>query len=38
MRIVFSDDGRDFQRRGWAELVEDDPAGTFFHTPGYLKI
>jgi CelD/BcsL family acetyltransferase involved in cellulose biosynthesis len=38
MRIVFSDDGRDFQRRGWAELVDADPAGTFFHTPGYLKI
>src|SRR6266487_1630583 len=38
MRIVFSDDGRDFQRRGWAELVDADPAGTFFHTPGYLKL
>ncbi len=38
MRIVFSEDGRDFQRRGWAELVEADPAGTFFHTPAYLKL
>jgi CelD/BcsL family acetyltransferase involved in cellulose biosynthesis len=38
MRIVFSDDGRDFHRRGWQELVEADPAGTFFHTPGYLKL
>ena len=38
MRIVFSDDGRDFQRRGWRELVEADPAGTFFHTPEYLKL
>jgi CelD/BcsL family acetyltransferase involved in cellulose biosynthesis len=38
MRIVFSDDGRDFHRRGWAELVEADPAGTFFHTPAYLKL
>jgi CelD/BcsL family acetyltransferase involved in cellulose biosynthesis len=38
MRIVFSDDGRDFQRRGWRELVESDPAGTFFHTPEYLKL
>jgi len=38
MRIVFSEDGRDFHRRGWHELVEADPAGTFFHTPGYLKL
>jgi CelD/BcsL family acetyltransferase involved in cellulose biosynthesis len=38
MRITFSEDGRDFQRRGWAELVEADPAGTFFHTPDYLKL
>ena len=38
MRIVFSDDGRDFQRRGWRELVEADPAGTFFPTPESLKL
>jgi CelD/BcsL family acetyltransferase involved in cellulose biosynthesis len=38
MRITFSEDGRDFQRRGWRELVEVDPAGTFFHTPEYLKL
>ena len=38
MKITFSEDGRDFHRRGWAELVEADPAGTFFHTPGYLKL
>ncbi len=38
MRISFSEDGRDFHRRGWAELVAADPAGTFFHTPGYLKL
>ena len=38
MRIAFSEDGRDFQRRGWAELVDADPAGTFFHTPEYLKL
>ena len=38
MRISFSEDGRDFQRRGWAELVEADPSGTFFHTPAYLKL
>ena len=38
MRIVFSEDGRDFHRRGWHELVEADPSGTFFHTPAYLKL
>jgi CelD/BcsL family acetyltransferase involved in cellulose biosynthesis len=38
MRIVFSEDGRDFHRRGWHELVEADPGGTFFHTPAYLKL
>lgn len=38
MRVVFSEDGRDFHRRGWHELVVADPAGTFFHTPGYLKL
>jgi CelD/BcsL family acetyltransferase involved in cellulose biosynthesis len=38
MRIEFSEDGRDFQRRDWAALVDADPAGTFFHTPGYLKL
>jgi CelD/BcsL family acetyltransferase involved in cellulose biosynthesis len=38
VRIVFSDDGRDFHRRGWRELVDADPAATFFHTPEYLKL
>jgi CelD/BcsL family acetyltransferase involved in cellulose biosynthesis len=38
MRIEFSEDGRDFHRRGWHELVQADPAGTFFHTPAYLKL
>src|ERR1041385_8574981 len=38
MRITFSEDGQDFQRRGWHELVEADPAGTFFHSPDYLKL
>jgi CelD/BcsL family acetyltransferase involved in cellulose biosynthesis len=38
MRIAFSEDGRDFQRRGWRELVDLDPAGTFFHTPEFLKL
>jgi len=33
MQITFSEDGRDFHRRGWAELVDVDPAGTVFHTP-----
>ena len=38
MRIVFSEDGRDFQRRDWTDLVRVDPAGTFFHRPAYLKL
>ncbi len=38
MRIIFSEDGQDFQRRGWAELVDADPSGTFFQTPDYLKL
>ena len=38
MRISFSDDGRDFQRRDWSSLVPSDPDGTVFHTPDYLKL
>jgi CelD/BcsL family acetyltransferase involved in cellulose biosynthesis len=38
MRIVFSEDGRDFQRRDWSDLVDRDPAGTIFHRPAFLKI
>jgi CelD/BcsL family acetyltransferase involved in cellulose biosynthesis len=38
MRIVFSEDPRDFVRRDWSNLVTVDPAGTFFHTPGFLKL
>jgi CelD/BcsL family acetyltransferase involved in cellulose biosynthesis len=38
VRVVFSDDGQDFQRRDWSPLVDADPAGTFFHTPDYLKL
>ncbi len=38
MEIVFSDDGRDFVRRDWSNLVTADPAGTFFHTPQFLKL
>ncbi len=38
MHIVFSEDGRDFTRRDWSNLVTADPAGTFFHTPQFLKL
>lgn len=38
MDVVFSEDGRDFARRDWSSLVTADPAGTFFHTPQYLKL
>jgi len=38
MRITFSEDGRDFQRRDWTHLVLADPGGTFFHLPSYLKL
>jgi CelD/BcsL family acetyltransferase involved in cellulose biosynthesis len=38
MEIVFSDDGRDFVRRDWSNLVTADPAGTFFQTPQFLKL
>ena len=38
MDIVFSEDARDLVRRDWSNLVTADPAGTFFHTPGFLKL
>jgi len=38
MDIVFSEDPRDLVRRDWSTLVTADPAGTFFHTPGFLKL
>ena len=38
MQVRFSSDGTDFVRRDWTALVEADPAGTFFHTPAYLKL
>src|SRR5205814_6514733 len=38
MRIVFSEDARDFQRRDWTRLVSADPAGSVFHLPHYLKL
>jgi CelD/BcsL family acetyltransferase involved in cellulose biosynthesis len=36
--VVFSEDPRDFLRRDWSDLVRLDPAGTIFHTPGFLKL
>ena len=36
--VVTSDDPRDFRRRDWTRLVDADPAGTIFHTPGFLKL
>src|SRR3954454_5486253 len=38
MRIVFSEDAQDLQRRNWSRLVQQDPAGTFFHQPSFLKL
>src|SRR3972149_11580223 len=38
MDVVFSTDPRNFARRDWSALVSADPAGTFFHTPGFLKL
>ena len=38
MRIELSGDPRDFQRRNWSGLVQQDPAGTFFHQPAWLKL
>jgi CelD/BcsL family acetyltransferase involved in cellulose biosynthesis len=38
MDVVFSQDPLDFARRDWSALVTADPAGTFFHSPGFLKL
>jgi CelD/BcsL family acetyltransferase involved in cellulose biosynthesis len=38
MQVRFSSEGTDFLSRDWTALVEADPAGTFFHTPAYLKL
>jgi CelD/BcsL family acetyltransferase involved in cellulose biosynthesis len=38
VQIIWSEDARDFQRRNWSELVQEDPAGTFFHQPAFLKL
>jgi CelD/BcsL family acetyltransferase involved in cellulose biosynthesis len=38
MDVVFSQDPLDFARRDWSALVTADPGGTFFHSPGFLKL
>jgi CelD/BcsL family acetyltransferase involved in cellulose biosynthesis len=38
MRIELTDDPTAFVAKDWSALVEADPAGTFFHTPAYLKL
>jgi CelD/BcsL family acetyltransferase involved in cellulose biosynthesis len=38
VQITWSDDPRDFQRRNWSALVHEDPAGSFFHQPAFLKL
>lgn len=38
MPVEWTDDPTAFRSRDWTSLVEADPDGTFFHTPGYLKL
>jgi len=38
VRIAFSEDPRDFLQRDWSDVVDADPAATFFHSPRYLKL
>jgi CelD/BcsL family acetyltransferase involved in cellulose biosynthesis len=38
VNVTLSEDPRDLVRRDWSALVGADPAGTFFHTPQYLKL
>jgi CelD/BcsL family acetyltransferase involved in cellulose biosynthesis len=38
MRVELTDDPSAFASRDWSGLVAADPAGTFFHTPAYLKL
>ena len=38
VQIELSEDARDFQRRNWSALVHEDPAGSFFHQPPFLKL
>src|SRR5262245_22668113 len=38
MSVELTDDPAFFRSPDWASLVDMDPAGTFFHTPAYLKL
>ena len=38
MRVDLTDDPTAFRARDWSALVAADPAGTFFHSPSYLKV
>src|SRR5438876_672904 len=38
MRVHLTDDPTTFRTADWSALVEADPAGTFFHSPAYLKL
>ena len=38
MRADVTSDPTAFVSRDWTALVGADPAGTFFHTPAYLKL
>jgi CelD/BcsL family acetyltransferase involved in cellulose biosynthesis len=38
MRIELADDPTVFHTADWTGVVMDDPNGTFFHTPAYLKL
>ncbi|CAN5179066.1 hypothetical protein BH20ACT24_BH20ACT24_02260 [soil metagenome] len=38
MRVEVIEDPRAFVAEDWSEVVAADPGGTFFHTPGYLKV
>jgi CelD/BcsL family acetyltransferase involved in cellulose biosynthesis len=36
--VAFSADARDFVKRDWSDLVAQDPSGTIFHGPEFLKL
>lgn len=38
MAVEWVEDPSAFSTRDWTELVRRDPDGTFFHTPGFMKI
>jgi CelD/BcsL family acetyltransferase involved in cellulose biosynthesis len=38
MRIQLADDPTVFHTADWTDVVMEDPHGTFFHTPAYLKL